>query len=592
MKSLSRSKFRPIILGLLFLLVISLSVSALGINSTLAYEDDADSTLRINMSAFPATLDPQLASVGNEVGHLKLIYEGLTRLNTDLETLPAAAESWAYNLDATEIVFTLREGLTYSDDSVLNAKRFEYSLLRTLDPNLQSPVWSYLADIAGATEYATADVGELDPGELAALRAAVQIKAYTLEDEICTSYTDTECRLLKIGFTHPTTYFHTIMSTWVTYPAKQDLIVDGGDTWWEDPANHIGNGPFVLDTLNADTGTSFNPNSEYWRGTPTYNIAFSYIADPAVALDLFTKNDLDIMPISAAISSTVADDPLLSSQAHYYNGSCTTAVMYHNLVAPFDNPKIRAAFTYAFDRQAWVDEALGGTALPTLTWIPEGMPGYDPTETRWDYDPTAALQALTDSGYTVEDGVLIGPDTEPVEILDSFYYSATNIARHTWLAGQWQEVLGIEITLNPVDMDTYNALRSDLSTMPPIFINGWCADYPDPQNWLSVYWKSNSYFAQRVGYSNSVLDALLDLADATIDPVDRLDLYIDAQKLLIGDVPAAFGWNNINAYLVKDRVKGEVGTPQDSLWMGEFDPLLITLDPVWEHALFLPAIVK
>ena len=187
---------------------------------------------------------------------------------------------------------------------------------------------------------------------------------------------------------------------------------------------------------------------------------------------------------------------------------------------------------------------------------------------------------------------MIDPETGPVEIVDSFITSDTNIFRHTWLAETWQEVLGVTVTLNPVDRDTYNALRSDLSTMPPIYLMGWCADYPDPQNWLSVYWKSNSTFAERIGYSNTELDALLDLADATIDPADRLDLYIEAQKLLIGDVPAAFGWNNINAYLVKDRVQGEVGTPQDSLWMGEFDPLLITLDPVWEHALFLPAIVK
>ena len=86
--------------------------------------------LRINLGSWPDIIDPQKSSFVNEIAHLKLIYEGLTKFNAKLETVPGAAEKWEYNADATGLKFTLRKDLKYSDGSLLNAKRFEYSILR------------------------------------------------------------------------------------------------------------------------------------------------------------------------------------------------------------------------------------------------------------------------------------------------------------------------------------------------------------------------------------------------------------------------------------------------------------------------------
>lgn len=67
--------------------------------------------LRINNEQYPDTLDPQEAWVSWETSHLRLIYEGLTRLDAELNTVPGAADRWEYNADATVITFTLRSGL-------------------------------------------------------------------------------------------------------------------------------------------------------------------------------------------------------------------------------------------------------------------------------------------------------------------------------------------------------------------------------------------------------------------------------------------------------------------------------------------------
>ena len=77
--------------------------------------------------------------------------------------------------------------------------------------------------------------------------------------------------------------------------------------------------------------------------------------------------------------------PQLSKEANIYPGSCTYAVMFHQLKEPFTDPKVREAFAYALDREAWVKDVLKGLGSPTLTWIPKGFPGYEEAENRWGF---------------------------------------------------------------------------------------------------------------------------------------------------------------------------------------------------------------
>jgi oligopeptide transport system substrate-binding protein len=163
------------------------------------------------------------------------------------------------------------------------------------------------------------------------------------------------------------------------------------------------------------------------------------------------------------------------------------------------------------------------------------------------------------------------------EIVLTFSDTPRNRTRNEWLAAKWKEVLGVEMQLNPVESTTYTALTKDIATAPQVFILGWCADYPDPQNWLSVYWKTGA-FGERIGYSNPELDALMAQADATVDPEPRMELYAQAQDMLVAGIPVAFMWNNSNNYLVKPWVTGFVRTPMDAGWIGDNDPLTIQVD--------------
>jgi oligopeptide transport system substrate-binding protein len=518
--------------------------------------------LRINLGGYPDIVDPQKSSFVNEIAHLKLIYQGLTTFDEKLQTVPGAAEKWAYSPDGKVLTFTLRKDLKYSDGTLLNAKRFEYSIRRNINPETAGEYAAITDEINGAPEWRGGD---------AAAQATVEegVKATHADGAACADYEDAACDTLVLTFSKPAPYFHTIMGIWVAYPAKQENIEEGGENWWNSSKFQIGNGPYILKNLEPFVRGYFTPNPNYWAGVAKVDIEYSYITDGAVSFEAYKNNEFDIVAGGAEDIATIKADPQLSKELMQYPGACTFAVMLHQAKPPFDDPKVREAFTMAFDRDTWVKDVLKNVGSPTLTWIPKGYPGYKEGETRWAYDPEKAKASLAASTYGSVDKL------PPIEL--TFSDSPRNRTRYEWLAAKWKEVLGVDVKLNPVESTTYTSLTKDVKTAPLAFILGWCADYPDPQNWLSVYWKTGG-FGERVAYSNAEFDALVNAADVELDPAKRADLYQQAQDVLLDSIPGAFVWNSINSWMVKPWVKGIQTTPQDSDWPGSINPEGITID--------------
>jgi len=183
-----------------------------------------------------------------------------------------------------------------------------------------------------------------------------------------------------------------------------------------------------------------------------------------------------------------------------------------------------------------------------------------------------ARQLLAEAGY---------PDGQGLNDLGlklAFADTPTNRARSEWLVNNYKQVLGVDLALEPMSSSDFAELTRDPNTFPLLARQGWCADYPDPQNWLSAYWKSDTTFAQRQGYKNTEFDNLVSQADAELDPAKRMELYAQAQKILVQDLPAVFGYNSANHYLVKPWTTGITRTPQDTNWPGSVVPQSITID--------------
>ncbi len=546
-------------------------------------EPEKPKVLRVNAGTYPDIIDPQKSSFLNEIAHLKLIYEGLTALDAKLNTVPGAAESWVYALDGKTLTFTLRKGLIYSDGSPLNAKRFEFSLLRNINPATAGQYAAITNEIVGSEEWQTAAAAlaeEKDDAkrktleeQAAAAEASTRASVQALDGAgaPCKDYVQADCLTLSLKLRKAAPYFHTVMSLWVTYPACEESIAEGKDQWWNSAKFQIGNGPYVLKSLEPFVRAYLTPSPTYRGGKAKVDVEYRYITDTNIAFQAYLNDEFDIVPLAAEDLAVVQTDPNLSKESLIYPNSCTTGLMFRMFKKPFDDPKVRQAFASAFDRDRYVVDVLKGLAKSTLTWIPPGYPGYKEGETRNGYNPGRAKQLIAESTY--------GSVDKLPPIVLSFGDTPRNRTRFEWIGARFQEVLGVQVELKPVEPTAFTALQKDKSSDLQMYISGWCADYPDPQNWLSVIWRSETVFADRVGYKNDAFDALTRQADVELDGEKRAEMYQQAQDLLITDTPGIFAYNAAAAWMVKPWVKGITTTPQDFGYPGDALPLDVDIVP-------------
>jgi oligopeptide transport system substrate-binding protein len=556
MRSTSKAWYRL----LATVVALTLAIPAL----TAFAAQDTGKVLRVHHEVYPDVVDPQKSSYVNEIDILVLVYEGLTRIDTDLQTIPAAAESWEYNEDATQLTFHLGDGLKYSDGSPLAAENFRYAVERTCDPNTAGEYQSILFGIVGCAEFAGLAVDsdgnprEFTDAEHEAARAALGVRV--LDD-----------RTLQIDLSEPAPYFHTIAGLWVFSPVRKEIVEANPDNWWQSPENHIGNGPFTVTGIDQDQRWTFAANDNYRLGRPKLDgIEYRYITDNAVALDAYRAGDLDIVVLAPSQIPEVDADPELAEQRLTYPTASTFGLEMNLNKEPFNDVMVRRAFSYATDRETLCTVVREGDCIPTLSWIPQGIPGAIETD-RYGFDPEAARQALAESSYG-------GPENLPtVEI----YYNPERPQaneRAEWLAGQYRDILDVDIELKPTDPTTLISLSKDNSTEPMLqTFGGWIQDYPDPQNWLSVYWTCDSTFAQVRGYCNEEFDRLTHLGDTTVDPEERIKYYQQAGEILVEDQPGPFVFNLAANFVVKPSVTGYTPTAMETDWPGQYSSLM-TID--------------
>jgi oligopeptide transport system substrate-binding protein len=502
---------------LIALLMVAALLAPMAILPARAQDSAEPKVLRVHHPTYPDDFDPQKSSFSNEIDILSLAYEGLTKLDQNQQTVPAAAESWEFNEDATSITFNLREGLTWSDGEPLTAEHFRYAIQRTCDPNTAGEYQSLLFEIVGCADFA-ALVGddpaapvEFTPEQYEAARTGLGVTA--VDD-----------RTLQIDLLVSAPYYATVAYTWPFYPVRQEIVEADPDNWWKSAENHIGNGPFKIVEIEEDQLVAFEANENYWQGRPAMDrIEYVYIPDAAVALEAYRAGDLEIVQLEPPQIPEVQADPEISDEYVAYATASTYNLSFNLTKEPFTDKKVREAFSYAFDRETYCAEIRSGDCTPTTSWIPEGVPGAIETD-QYAFDPEAAVQALAESSYG-------GPEGLPE--MSMYFNSDLSGAqeRAEWVAGQYRDILGVEITLEPTDGTTLIDLRKNSETYPQILLVGsWIQDYPDPQNWLSVYWKCDASFAQRFATATRSSTRWSSRATRASTPEARLEFYEQAAR--------------------------------------------------------------
>jgi oligopeptide transport system substrate-binding protein len=270
--------------------------------------------------------------------------------------------------------------------------------------------------------------------------------------------------------------------------------------------------------------------------------------------------------VAAEDLRTVDSDADLKAQVRDVPGSCTFYYGFNTKRAPFTDAKVRLAFAKAFDRGAFITD-VQKIGKPAEAFIPPGLPGYDKDDHEQKFDPAAAKALLQSSSFAGK------PEMSGIKF--TYSSSARAKTRIEWAQQQWKTNLGIDVTPDPVDRTTFSQLVKKAETTPLLFSLGWCADYPDQQDWLTTVFISNSTVT-RTGYNNPDFDKAVKAADKEPDAKKRDDGYQNASRILSKDAPVAFLFYSATKYLLKPYVKGVTDTAMD-FEIGIFDQTSIAV---------------
>ncbi|HFQ94072.1 MAG TPA: hypothetical protein ENK32_08690, partial [Anaerolineae bacterium] len=279
----------------------------------------------------------------------------------------------------------------------------------------------------------------------------------------------------------------------------------------------------------------------------------SYDLGPGLALSLYEQGKIDLVGVGGANLERMQDpNNPLHEQLRQTVSFCTSVIGLNNRLAPFDDARVRQAFNYALDKELLINTFSGGDALPATGSLPPGMPGYTNNPNRgYPYDPAKARQLLAEAGYT-------DMSQFPVLTYSTGGYGSVN-DYVTAVITMWQENLGV--TIRPEGIDPYQYYDELYAgNVGHFYGSGWCADYPDPQNFPDILYHSQS--PQNIGgYSNPEVDAMLEAARVERDVDRRMALYAEIEDRIVADAPVVFVSHGLTAVLVSPDLEGYILTP-------------------------------
>jgi oligopeptide transport system substrate-binding protein len=458
----------------------------------------------------PLTLDPNLCWDATTAVVILELFSGLVELTPEMDVVPDVARSWEVLDDGRKYVFHLRNDVRWSDGSPVTAGDFEYAWKRVLDPATGARPVTLLYDVQGARAYHQGEVADPDRVGVRAL------------DELT----------LVVELEQPTGYFLSLLTHQITFPVPRHVVQARGVAWTE-PANIVTNGPFRLATWERGESVVLERSPTY-HGRVAGNlqqVELSFLLEqPARVLQMYEDNGLDVLFL-------VFFPPTEQNRARQQHAGefILRPILWTNYIGfdatrpPFDDARVRRAFTLATDREMLTGVVLRGHHFPaTGGLVPPGMPGHS-AEIGLPYDPEGARQLLGEAGY---------PGGRGFPVLDALTAAwvtgdATSLFGPVteYLQAQWRENLGIEITWRRIERGrVFDRLSGETAHLWSV--GGWLADYPDPDSFLRA-----SEWRVLTAWQNEDYDKPIEKARRVMDQEERMRMYRQADRVLVEEAP-------------------------------------------------------
>lgn len=524
--------------------------------------------LAVCLASEPETIDPALNRAVDGAIMVQHFFEGLMKWLDDGEgnavLSPGQAESYekVVNDDGTvTYTFKLRKDIKWSDGKPVTAGDFVYSWQRLATP-ATTAAYNYMIDmVKGYNEVAvgtpTGEKTTDDEGK------EVDVMEYADPTTLAVSAPDDSTFVVTLSYDCP--YFVEVCAFPAAFPVRQDIIESAGDQWTFEPATYIGNGPYVMSEWVHNSYIKGVQNANYYDAEKLGpdSITFQLMDDANSMYSAFKTGTLQFIE---EVPTDEVQGLLASGDLNIVDYIGTYYACFQVEKPPFDDARVREAFSLAIDRNYMVEKVKQTGEVPATGFVPSGIndaagPSGDDFRTVGgdyysvkpeDYEANCekARALLAEAGY---------PNGEGFPAVEYLYNTNDDHkAIGEALQQMWKTVLNVDVTLNNQEWAVFLQTRQDGNYQ--IARNGWIADYNDPCSFLDMWYTGNGN--NDAQYSRPEYDAAIDAAKATSDPAERMKQFHIAEDLIIGEDKAlAPIYFYTQRYMLADDVKGMFYTP-------------------------------
>ena len=491
-----------------------------------------------NESSGIASLDPAFAKNQSIIWPVHQLYNTLVEVDDQMHIQPSLAKTWTFSKDLCTIVFTLRSDVYFHADPAfangqgrkLNAADVVYSFNRIIDPKLASPgAWIFNNRIALANPFLALNDSMFQLTLIRPFQPVIEM----LSNPYCSIVPHEAVEKYGTDFRrHPVGTGPFQMLAW---EEGQSLILHKNAHYFEKDSSGI-----RLPYLKGVHILFYTSKATEFLAFQQHQLDFINDLDVSFKDEMLTKTG----KLKKQWESTISLD-----KVSYLNTEYLGILMDPNNVqvkiSPLRFKKIRQAINYGIDRKKMLLYLRNSIGTPANSgFVPAGLPSFDSSLVKgYVYNPSKSLQLLKEAGFS---------DTHPmpqVTLLTIPNYASLG----TYLVNELKQ-LGINVQIEVIQKSLL--LEQTSKSLAMFFRGSWIADYPDAENYLSVFYSKNPAPPNYTRYANPRYDHLYEASLREQNDNIRYNLYRQMDSMIIEEAPIVPLWYDRVIHLTHKNLQG------------------------------------
>ncbi|MCK3655231.1 oligopeptide ABC transporter substrate-binding protein OppA [Pasteurellaceae bacterium Macca] len=514
-------------------LALCLTTSALAATVPAGVKLATKQEANFQMSAEPATLDPQKMEGTGESLIARQIFEGLVNSDEDGRIIPGVATRWEASEDNKTWTFYLRQDAKWSNGDPVTAQDFVYAWRRLVDPKTASPYASYLNFMK------MENVDDILQG-----KKPVDTLGITAVDD----------HTLRLTLSAPVSYAVDLTQHSSLLPVHRATVEKYGENWIK-PEHLVGNGAYRIKERVVNEKIVFERSPTYWNNKETVlEKATLYRADDTAAIARYRTGEIDLSSIPSSLYKTASFKQEYGAQIHGSRKLGTFTYEMNLAKPPFDDIRVRKALDLSLDRVVITDKVLGFGQVPTFTYTPNyigaGEQIKQPEYASWTQAKRneEAVKLLKEAGYSKDKPLKTDLLYNTNDGLKNIAIAATSM---------WKKNLEGLVDISLKNMEWKTSLDTKAQKDYTLAFSAWIADYNEASTFLTYYLSHSDQ--NKIGFKSEKFDQLMESAYYAKTENERAEIYAQAEAELDSHHPFVAVYHYAGQFIKNPKLKGYTG---------------------------------